>query len=286
MTTRALVLSGGAFRGAVQVPVMSHLAQDHEYDAVYGVSVGALNGVLFAQGQTDLVWNLWNDVRKVGDFLKISCWPFNGLYSMKPLRKKIEQYADLAKIKIPFSAGLISLNNKEYYSFCTTNMSKNKELWDAIQSSASISGLMKSPEIEIDGEIHKGADGGFRNIVPIPVGTYDYIDVVPCTPLDRGNMKEPKQWNTLSLLARGIEVMEDEVFDKDYLQVAAKLNPGGVMTIYAPLEDTGQQFEATPDIINKRFHLGEDAYRHPEILTYDDACLLSDLIRYDNDVVA
>ena len=281
--SRVLLLSGGAFRGAVQMPVIDELMARHHYDAVYGVSVGALNGILFAQDQLKLGWRLWRGINGVSSFLKMSIWPFNGLYSMKPMRRTLERYARLDKIKTPFTAGVVSLTNKQYYNLCTTDMVRDKQLWDAVESSASIAGIMKSPDIRIDGQMHKGADGGFRNIVPIPDGKWDHIDVVPCTPLDRGNMAKLRQWNTLSLFARGVEVLEDEVFDKDYLQVGARLNPGGIMTIYAPRTDTGAPFEASREMINRRFEIGRDAYKNPETITYSQVC---SLVGLDNEVVS
>lgn len=279
--SRALLLGGGAFRGAVQVPIIARLFEQHKYDAVYGVSVGSLNGVMFAQHDIDLLWSLWTNMRGVKDFLRISLWPFNGLYSMRPLRKKLEMYTCLKRLKIPFSAGVVSLINKKYYNLCSDEMMKNRELWDACEASSAIVGIMKSPEIIIEGKKHQGADGGFRNIIPTPAPcSYDYIDVVPCTPLDRENIKAPKHWNTLSLAARGIEVMEDEIFNKDYLQIAAHLNPGGVMTVYAPREDTGPQFDASCEMIQKRFEIGQNAYFHPKRLTRKQADLLRKLLTY------
>ena len=107
MKERALLLSGGAFRGAVQIPIIEKLFEQYQYDAIYGVSVGSLNGSMLAQYDLYELRKIWDNVNGIKDFLKLQWyWPFNGLYSMKPLRKIIENTLTLKKINIPFYAGL------------------------------------------------------------------------------------------------------------------------------------------------------------------------------------
>jgi predicted patatin/cPLA2 family phospholipase len=279
---RALVLSGGAFRGAVQVPVLEELIKQHEYDAVYGVSVGAINGVMFAQKSILELRKLWEDIDGINGFLRMTLWPFDGVYSMAPLRSKLEEFVSLKKLKIPFTAGIVSLTNKNYYNLHSVDMQHDIQLWDAVQASASIAGIMKSVTIELEGKLHVCADGGHRQITPTPGGMWDFIDVVSCTPLDRAVDRSPKTWNTLNLAMRGLEILEDEVFDKDYPDLGKHLSPKGILSVYAPKEPVGGPFEANREMIQERFRLGREALRSPIRLQKKDLKSIdgaSDLIR-------
>jgi NTE family protein len=265
--SRVLILSGGAFRGAIQVPVIKYLMENHEYDMIYGVSVGAVNGIMAAQKEVDVLEAIWNNLEKRGDFLKLQWyWPWHGLYSMKPLEKKLKKFTSLDKIKIPFSAGIVSFTDGEYYNLDSKHMQNNKELREAILASACMAGIMIPGTVEIAGEDHIGCDGGFRNIFPIPdLANFDYYDVVSCTPLDRMKMKNKKQSKfLLDLLLRSIEIFEDETFDKDLEELKCMAEPGTVR-VFAPAEYPGDSLDASPEMIRKRFKLGEEAIKNPVI---------------------
>lgn len=60
---RALVLCGGGSKGAYEAGFIKALNElNIHFDAVYGTSIGALNGCLVASDQIDLLDNLWNDI--------------------------------------------------------------------------------------------------------------------------------------------------------------------------------------------------------------------------------
>ena len=59
---RALVLSGGAARGAFEAGVASALLEEEDFDVVCGTSVGALNGAVVALGRPDLLRELWGSI--------------------------------------------------------------------------------------------------------------------------------------------------------------------------------------------------------------------------------
>lgn len=264
---RALVLSGGAFRGAVQLPVIEHLASQHKYDFVYGVSVGSLNGVMLAQGKLGKLRDMWENVDGLKDFLRMRWWwPFGGLYSMQPLRSKIEKLVKLDHLQIPFAAGVVSLTDGGYYHVDSRYLKSDKDLWDGIHASSSISGIMVNPKILINGGVHVGADGGFRNIIPVPPpGEFAHIDVVTCTPLDRIH-NEIRLTNGIGTAMRGIEIMEDEIFQRDINEIKARSREDAVITIYSPQSDVGPSFEAHAERIKQRLKLGEEAIHYPVVL--------------------
>ncbi len=72
----ALVLSGGGFKGAYQLGALRFIKEhwkaitgtdgSMQFDIIAGVSVGALNGVLIASGQFDILESIWKLVRENG----------------------------------------------------------------------------------------------------------------------------------------------------------------------------------------------------------------------------
>lgn len=266
--SRALLLGGGAFRGAVQIPIIKHLSKNH-YDAVYGVSVGAINGVMFAQKDLELLEKIWKNVDGRGEFLSSRFyWPINGLYSMNPLREKLERYTSLDELKIEFHAGVVSFTDGEYYSMNSKRMERDVELWDSVQASACMAGIMIPGYIQIDGKEHLGCDGGYRNIIPVPTRKFDHIDVVSCTPLDRMEMKKRSKVrrDIISSLVRGIEIFEDEIFDLDFKEIKNKLKKDGKINIYAPGRNPGSPLDASKSTISYRFDLGKEAIHNPIII--------------------
>lgn len=266
--SRALVLSGGAFKGAIQVPVIEHLKKNYEYDAVYGVSIGAINGAMFAQDDLEALRAIWDDIDGLGNFLKLKWWwPFNGLYSMSPLRAQLESNLSLERLKMPFSAGIVSFTDGEYRNISSNTMTSDKIYCDMVQASSCMAGVMVPSFIEMDGEQHLGVDGGFRNIIPIPLDqTFDHLDVVACTQVDRfiqGN--KFKKTDLLSLAGRTLQIFEDEIFDKD---IAELIESNAEVRIFAPEEYPGNTLDASKEAIKFRYELGEKAIKNPLIFKH------------------
>ena len=249
---RSLVLSGGAFRGAAQLPVIEHLMQQHEYNYIYGVSVGAINGAMVAQEKVLELRRMWENIDSIGGFLKLKWyWPFKGIYSMHPLREKIERLVSLKDVKIPLSVGLVSLTDQNYYHLHTKSMMYDYELWDAIHASSSIKGLMVSPSIQIKGTNHYGADGGFRNGIPIPPrrGETNAIDIISCVPLRTKDNAS-------------IDVLNGTITKED-IKALVSAHPGAKITLYNPLVNLGPSFLANPKTIKWRMHQGELMIKNP-----------------------
>lgn len=109
---RALLLPGGGARGVIQLGMiyayMHQMQWKHPYDALYGTSVGTLNGVLLHQDEFDKAIDLWRTMSNK----KIYNWnPLNmfgkgaSLMSSAPLAKLVDKYLNVEKLKanpIPF----------------------------------------------------------------------------------------------------------------------------------------------------------------------------------------
>ncbi|GAC1424706.1 MAG: hypothetical protein NVSMB5_18800 [Candidatus Velthaea sp.] len=59
---KALILSGGGARGAYEAGVVTALAETESFDIVCGTSIGALNGMLVAQGLAPDLPEIWGQI--------------------------------------------------------------------------------------------------------------------------------------------------------------------------------------------------------------------------------
>lgn len=103
---RALLLPGGGARGVIQLGMiyayMHQCNWTNPYDALYGTSVGTLNGILVHQNQPDQLLDLWQNIKNS----HVYNWnPFKmighaaSLLSSTPLTGLIDKYLDLDLLK-------------------------------------------------------------------------------------------------------------------------------------------------------------------------------------------
>lgn len=121
--SRALILPGGGSRGVIQVGMLAAYLNNHRcagshmdelpYDALYGTSVGALNGILVHQNEFDKLVKLWQNIKTeqiyTWNFFK-AFGPAASLASTKPLTRIIQQYLNVDRM---------SLNRKPFYVSAT-----------------------------------------------------------------------------------------------------------------------------------------------------------------------
>lgn len=171
-----LVLSGGGTRGAFQVGAEQVLREEggFRWERIFGVSVGALNGVLLAQGEYQRLLEVWHTIRQEDVYRKCS-WPViawrlavqrkAGIFDGSALRATIHRHAAGRPFRIPFYVGRVSLVSGSY----EVVSSESPDILDAVWHSATIP-IIWEP-------IGKGAwvDGGLRNVTPLG----DAIDLEP-----------------------------------------------------------------------------------------------------------
>lgn len=98
--TTAWVLPGGGARGAYQVGMMLELHRAGiTPSAIYGTSVGAVNGLAYAMtGRPEVVGSIWRSVRKRSDLMALDLWPLLrgrwqqttvGFLNLNPLENKL-----------------------------------------------------------------------------------------------------------------------------------------------------------------------------------------------------
>ncbi|MGE0033675.1 MAG: patatin-like phospholipase family protein [Pseudothermotoga sp.] len=212
-TSVALVLSGGGARGAYQIGVWKALRElNIDIVAVYGTSVGAINGALIAYGDYDFAEKAWlevefEDVMNVPEEMKklLSGGIFelnifkaleaaknlieSGGIDITPLREKMKALLPEEKIR----------NSKVHYGLVTYSISDLKPymlyieeipegmLADYILSSANFP-LFKREEIAgklfIDGGIYSNlpvrmaVERGWENILVVDIGTIGLTDIL------------------------------------------------------------------------------------------------------------
>lgn len=115
-------LVGGGAKGIVQGGMIQALLdRSIQYDNLYGVSVGALNGTLLHQGDFNKMYSLWMSI-KSSDVYKFEPWNLyrllnssHGVYNSTPLGKMIENLVDFNKLKS---------NPKSFTINCTDSVRK------------------------------------------------------------------------------------------------------------------------------------------------------------------
>lgn len=221
---RALVLSGGANKGAFHCGVLNFLINDlkNNYNILCGTSVGALNcsylGMFDDKTKAikDLI-DIWLNLKQE-DVIKRH-FPFGRLhglwlssfYNSNPIKSKINSLIDIEKIKQTKNTvcvDAVCMENGQLYSINQTNENFKKY----VLASCSFPGLFKP--VEIDNKLF--LDGGVKSITPltnaIELGA-DVIDVIICSP-EKSAQTMPNA-NSIVILKRTIDLMVDSIIDSD-----------------------------------------------------------------------
>lgn len=163
-----LVLSGGGAKGAFQAGVEQVLREQagFKWERIFGVSVGALNGVLLAQEEYARLLEVWATVRQEDIYTKV-WWPIiafrlavrrkTGIYDGSRLRKTIAKWAGHRPFKVPLCVGRVSLESGAYELV----PSSDPDILDAVWHSATM------PVIWDAVGSRAMVDGGIRNVTPL-----------------------------------------------------------------------------------------------------------------------
>lgn len=148
---RALVLPGGGGRGAYQVGVVKAFREvGVKFDMVFGTSIGALNGVMYAQGDIERLEELWANLRpwdvfKLPSASQLGRMVFGrklGLLDTAPLEEMLRREIDLKKLKANegTSVGLFTtdLCSLETRLITIEEIMSNNELIDVLMATAAV----------------------------------------------------------------------------------------------------------------------------------------------------
>lgn len=228
----ALVLSGGGAKGAFQVGALNVLREKgYSYDAISGVSVGALNGAMLTTMQFDELVSIWETITpgkviRENSLFKIArqyltykiglTEPPVSKYDNSPLHRLMREHLLGKQAKLPFHFGYVILETGRYVNAViqwTGNHRIDEGDIHRVLASTAIPAIFNPSKI---GD-QLGVDGGIRNISPIAdILPYspERVIIIPTEPV--GPEKEHEEVrDIISIAFRAINIMLDEIFNED-----------------------------------------------------------------------
>ena len=162
----AAFLSGGGFTGAYQAGAIQRLHQEGiKPSVVYGISVGSLNGAMWAMREVDRLVEFWKRIGFKDVFSGNPYWnalTSTGLYSNKPLWRLIQQEVDPDRMEAEFYAGAVNFETMKYQTFSNRRDSKEVLLKGILASTAM---PVYHRLVEINDDLW--ADGGVWQVTPV-----------------------------------------------------------------------------------------------------------------------
>lgn len=228
---RALVLSGGGSKGSYQAGALQYILGELEvkYDALCGVSVGAINVAFLAmykygdekQSATTLkdMWNKLDNSKIYKRHFPFGRWHAiwkKSFYDSSPLHNLLKSQIDLDKIRENgkhVNVGTVSLSSGKYTIFDQTS----DHFVDAVIASASFPGMLTP--VDFLGQLW--TDGGVKEISPIKKAVElgaDIIDVIITNPVVR-TKKFIENPTTVDILKRSIDLSTDKIMANDIEKV-------------------------------------------------------------------
>lgn len=228
---RALVLSGGGSKGAYQVGALQHIMAEKgiTYDALCGVSVGAINVAFLAMYKAGEEIHSINNLASMWSQLDNSkiyrrWFPFGrwhaiwrkSFFDSSPMHNLLKSGLSLDKIRESgkqVNVGTVSLSSGKYTIFDQTS----DHFIDAVIASASFPGMLTP--VEFLGQLW--TDGGIKEISPIKKAVElgaDIIDVIICNPKTRIKKFIPNP-TTVDVLKRSMDLSTDKIMANDIEKV-------------------------------------------------------------------
>lgn len=221
----ALVLSGGASKGAFQAGVMSVIGEMGIRPVIItGVSVGALNATLAAEYGLSYMDQVWRNIQMKDVYTKygiirtiIRVFRKGGMMSAAPLKKMIDRLIHpdkIAKSGVDLRIGVTNLVDGRYETFGPSH----KDFKLALLASTTIP--LSVPPVMINGKPY--VDGGVRNITPIGdainMGAESMIIVGTQPRSERADGVVQKIFGSrwIGYIKHSVDIVIDEGFESDY----------------------------------------------------------------------
>ncbi len=251
-----LVLSGGGAKGAFQVGAEEVLRREagFQWERIFGVSVGALNGTLLAQQEYDRLLEIWRTIREEDVYTK-AWWPVIawrlavlkrcGIYDGSPLRATIQKFAGGRPFRVPLHVGRVSLVSGAYELVG----SDDPEILDAVWHSATM------PVIWDPIGPRALVDGGLRNVTPLGDAlAFDPTElvVISCSPDEVGTVARPN--DIIAAALRSLtditinEIMVDDV--REFVRINSLVQQASQAGL-ALVDEEGKPFRYCPITVIK-----------------------------------
>src|SRR6056297_19182 len=293
MAKRVLILSGGGSKGAFQAGVIEQLNREGwDPDAVAGISVGALNGVMVATGQSDKLIKIWQDLREeqvlkkrridrqAKSYLlhKIGVEKATlGFFDNSPLKKKLKESVG-SKFTKHYYCGTVNIETGAYKEHIARPLMVPWNYLDAVIASTAIP-VVFDP-VNLDGELH--VDGGVRHMNPIgkilQEHNPDEIIFITTRKFDEPN-EVKKVDDVVDVAIQSLNILLEEIFMKD-LREFIRINElvrqadeqGAVLkksngepfkvykaTLYQPDKSLGDSLNFSNEQANRNINIGLEA---------------------------
>ena len=239
---KALVLSGGSIKGAFQAGVLAELLSSGSFEpeAIYGTSVGSLNGAFLAEragraaaagvkpnwleigNQLQDFWlqqvNSFSKIgRKRGIFsllVSLISKNFRSFLDMSPLDELLKQeikLENLEKSPVKFYACAVNIRSGE--PVYATVDSHRQTMHDYIMASTAIPLVMPLRFIQKEPYV----DGGIREVAPLSQAIKDGATQIICV-ICQPRVLSPRQsgWkNAVELMERDMDIVTNETVNND-----------------------------------------------------------------------
>lgn len=278
----ALVLAGGGAKGSYQANIASKLYRRKNVVAVVGVSAGALNGSVLSQGKPDRLEKIWESLRLkdvwsgghgFARYIRMALGSKLGLYTPKPLFKRLEKEFNPNEVEVPFEAGAVSLKNGRYvpFSISPNKSYSQREVEKARKFVVASSAVPIGVEpVDVEGETL--ADGGIRNIAPVKSAIdYEPNEIIGVfnSRTDRPISPQENPSHVLEVGEKAVRIILNETLRAD-VAAAKKVNKaiekaGGTLpglskipiTTIEPSEDLGSGKDFSKKAYERRQRIAE-----------------------------
>lgn len=237
---RALVLSGGSTRGALQVGALRALVErGFEFDLIIGVSIGSLNGVFFAHNPgmetVKKLENIWLSVKKKDIFPegrvkalirvisnKKSLFSNDALYKFVLKNTPVMTFAEL-KVRTLIPA--VDIKTKDVYVF-------GKDPYDSVPDALMASSALPPyfPPWKYKGIML--IDGGFYSNLPYDIAINEGAKEIVALHITGGRSFDDEIYNIYGILAKSVGILLEARL-KEQVEIAKKKR---AKVLYIPLE--------------------------------------------------
>lgn len=257
----ALVLSGGGSRGAYEAGVWQALKEmGIKIDIVTGASVGAINGVMVAQGDLDLSIDLWKELEthmvfdvaegsQTFDYAKE--FVLNNGTGSNGLHELMKKYIDEDKVRksnVEFGLVAVELPMLKGHFLFKEDIPEGK-LIDYTMASASAYPAVQS--YNIDGKDY--IDGGYADVLPVKMALSKGATEVIAVYLEAVGIVHPEDYENLpnfTMIKCPWDLGNFLVFDKDNSRRIMRFGYLDAMKAYGVFE--GEYFTFAKGTFDKR----------------------------------
>lgn len=234
--TSLLLIAGGGSRGALHVAPLEHVVATTAVQRVVGTSIGAWHAYAVAAHKSDRIRALWEGIRGQQDFMRLTVNPFDGLYSLNPLRRLVEKL-EWGLPQLPMHVGVFDFGQATH-RLIRVHDRPIDDVLDLCVVSSSIPGIHNASEFE--GEYL--GDGGAATPLPLPkylaraLSKVDEVHAIISAP--RRPLQRDERRDASSAVEQVIRMIEYHVHDAllgtvDRLRRVAR-RVGTTLYLYAP----------------------------------------------------